>query len=46
MKELCHTVAYGDCAESMAGVVWSLSGELKCVISFPIDIMLYNRKDN
>lgn len=37
---------YGDCAESMAGVVWSLSNELKCTICFPINIMLFHTKDN
>lgn len=44
---MVYTVANGDCTESVASEVWGLSDKLKGVISFPIDIMLSNiRNDN
>lgn len=37
-----HTIGNSNRAQSMASVVWSLSYKLKCVVCFPINVMLYH----
>lgn len=45
-RDFGHTIANTDWCKSMPSKVWSLRHEFKCIIRFPINIMLCNISSN